>query len=680
MRVPVSWLREYVDVRRAAARARRPARRLDVRGRADHAPRRRRRGRQPRPLPGRPRARGRASIRTPTGSSSAAWTWGRASRARSSAAPGTSAPARPSPSRCPGAVLPDGPKLERAKLRGTVSDGMILSERELELGPDHERDPRPRGRARAGHAARRRPPARRRRARGRGDRRTGPTSCRSTGSRARSPRSSRARRARAAARHASPQRAGDEPVDVDGRGLRSGARATSAGSSATSTVGAVAGVAAARLAAGRDALDLERRRRDELRHARAREPAPRLRLRHARGRADRRPPRAATGRSCGRSTAPSGRLDPSVLVIADARARGRARRDHGRRGDRGDAARRPPSSSRRRTSSRSGSCGRPRRSSLRTDGSNRWEKGVDPYLAGAGRRLRDRAPRRAGGRALDRRDRRARRAAGAAGRPLPPGARRRAERPRGPAGRAARAPRAARLRGRTDDWDVDRPDLARARRDARGRRGRGGRARPPRRDPVHAAARRAMFGRLSPEQRLRRTVEDVARRRRVRRGVHVEPRRRAIPDPSALRLPEPLSAEHAVLRTTLVPGLVDAARRNVDAGNEDIALFEIARVYLPSGEELPDERWHVGGVAEGGFAAREGRRRDALRRAADLELTIERTQRAEFLHPGKAGRGAGRLGRRAAPDASSTAAGAPSSSTSTSSSRCAPERGASTRT
>src|SRR5215203_5317750 len=37
----------------------------------------------------------------------------------------------------PGAVLPNGQKLERAKLRGTVSDGMILSERELELGTDH---------------------------------------------------------------------------------------------------------------------------------------------------------------------------------------------------------------------------------------------------------------------------------------------------------------------------------------------------------------------------------------------------------------------------------------------------------------------------------------------------------------------------------------------------------------
>src|SRR5436309_5436034 len=37
----------------------------------------------------------------------------------------------------PGAVLPGGLELERREVRGELSDGMILAEDEVELGPDH---------------------------------------------------------------------------------------------------------------------------------------------------------------------------------------------------------------------------------------------------------------------------------------------------------------------------------------------------------------------------------------------------------------------------------------------------------------------------------------------------------------------------------------------------------------
>ena len=89
-----------------------------------------------------------------------------------------------------------------------------------------------------------------------------------------------------------------------------------------------------------------------------------------------------------------------------------------------------------------------------------------------------------------------------------------------------------------------------------------------------------------------------------------------------------------MLRTTLVPGLVGAVQRNLDAGNEGIALFELARVYLPSGEKLPNERRHLAGIAEGGFGRAKGAV-ETLFAALRLEPQVERTQN-DFLHPGKA--------------------------------------------
>ncbi len=48
-----------------------------------------------------------------------------------------------------------------------------------------------------------------------------------------------------------------------------------------------------------------------------------------------------------------------------------------------------------------------------------------------------------------------------------------------------------------------------------------------------------------------------------------------------VRLANPLSDEQPYLRTTLLPGLVATARRNLSRGGEDLALFEQGPVFLP---------------------------------------------------------------------------------------------------
>ena len=48
-----------------------------------------------------------------------------------------------------------------------------------------------------------------------------------------------------------------------------------------------------------------------------------------------------------------------------------------------------------------------------------------------------------------------------------------------------------------------------------------------------------------------------------------------------LRLANPLSAEQAALRTTMLPGLLAALARNVGRGSADLALFDVGAVVLP---------------------------------------------------------------------------------------------------
>jgi phenylalanyl-tRNA synthetase beta chain len=115
-------------------------------------------------------------------------------------------------------------------------------------------------------------------------------------------------------------------------------------------------------------------------------------------------------------------------------------------------------------------------------------------------------------------------------------------------------------------------------------------------------------GRLTREQDLRRRAEDVMRDLGFGAVVSlslVDPglpgRLRLAPDDPRrhpIRVSNPLSIEHSELRTTLLGSLLDAARHNLARGAERVALCESGRAYLATG------RSEAGGVAGGEFVGR----------------------------------------------------------------------------
>jgi phenylalanyl-tRNA synthetase beta chain len=271
------------------------------------------------------------------------------------------------------------------------------------------------------------------------------------------------------------------------------------------------------------------------------------------------------------------------------------------------------------------------RLALRTAGSNRWEKGVDPYLAEpaailASRMIVDLAGARMTG-STDVH----------AGLPERPAVGFRPERASYLIGMEVPAEQQLKtLEGfgfeAGEDWEVTVPtwrardvtrevdlieEVARAVLD---------------RVPHTLPLRRHVRGRLSKSQRLRRLSEDVL----VGAGLseaYTWSLAASDPSPDAIRLPDPMTSDQAILRTTLLPGLATAAQTARDSGASGIGLFEIARVYFPSGEQLPTERVRLGGIVEGGYVAAKGAV-EALYGALHLELRVRRGSH-EMFHPGK---------------------------------------------
>jgi phenylalanyl-tRNA synthetase beta chain len=181
--------------------------------------------------------------------------------------------------------------------------------------------------------------------------------------------------------------------------------------------------------------------------------------------------------------------------------------------------------------------------------------------------------------------------------------------------------------------------------------------------PITLPARRGAAGRLTHAQRVRRAAEDAL----VGRGLHeivgwsfAEPalldRLLLGPDHplrSVVRIENPLSEDQSIMRPTLLGSLLDAARHNVSRNGPDLAIFESGAVYRAAGEkpggERPADEHHALGVLLAGELeppSWRGRRGEADFFAAKALLgslfdrfhvhwSVREAAHWPFLHPGR---------------------------------------------
>jgi phenylalanyl-tRNA synthetase beta chain len=89
------------------------------------------------------------------------------------------------------------------------------------------------------------------------------------------------------------------------------------------------------------------------------------------------------------------------------------------------------------------------------------------------------------------------------------------------------------------------------------------------------------------------------------------------------RLANPISEELKVMRPSLVPGLIAAARRNMDRGGGSVRLFEIGRRYLANAEHPTLSLLLAGGRREREWRSGKGEPFDAFDAKAEVSALLE---------------------------------------------------------
>jgi phenylalanyl-tRNA synthetase beta chain len=178
--------------------------------------------------------------------------------------------------------------------------------------------------------------------------------------------------------------------------------------------------------------------------------------------------------------------------------------------------------------------------------------------------------------------------------------------------------------------------------------------------PATLPSRHGASGRLTPRQRLRRRAADALTAQGLNEVVgwsftspEVSDRLRLAEDHplrKAVELANPLSSDQSLLRTTLLGSLLDTARHNRARGAATVRLFEAGAVYLPDKADLlPHEPYHLGAILIG--SVRPSSWRDPQPRPVDyfaakgvlaglldglrVPWTVVRGSEP-FLHPGRA--------------------------------------------
>ena len=109
------------------------------------------------------------------------------------------------------------------------------------------------------------------------------------------------------------------------------------------------------------------------------------------------------------------------------------------------------------------------------------------------------------------------------------------------------------------------------------------------------------------------------------------------PERNVVRLLNPITEKLAIMRPLLAPSLLNIVVENIKRGNEAGRIFEMGNIYIPRGRnELPEERLHLGFAAFGeheDFFAVKGSV-EALGEAFGVRFDVERATEVAWLHPG----------------------------------------------